>query len=307
MSIKNLPTRCIRTFDSHEGPVHIALYNSSGEYLLSGGQDKKVCLWNPETGLRIKTYTGHGKEVLDISVTIDHTRFVSCGGDRQVYYWDVATGRTIRRFEGHNQRVNTVDFNMEGTVIASGSYDTTIRLWDCRSQSRIPIQILEEAKDSITSLQISQYEIVSGCTDGNIRTHDIRMGTLLTDLISYPVTSVTVSNDFNCILTSSLDSVIRLMDRENGGMLNSFKGHNNSSYKIHSCLSRDDAYVISGSENGAIYIWDLLEGKVLTTISNAHSGVVTCVKYHPRIDAMVSTSIDGVIKLWKPANDEVSQ
>ncbi|CAG8727929.1 18022_t:CDS:2, partial [Racocetra persica] len=216
--------------------------------------------------------------------------------DRQVYYWDVATGKTIRRFEGHNQRVNTVDFNAEGTVIASGtylgnngSYDTTIRLWDCRSQSRMPIQILEEAKDSITSLQVSQYEIVSGCTDGNIRTHDIRMGTLLTDLISHPVTSVSVSNDFNCILASSLDNVIRLMDRENGGMLNS-----------------DDAYVISGSENGAIYIWDLLEGKVLTTISNAHSGVVTCVKYHPRIDAMVSTGIDGSIKLWKPAN-EVSQ
>ncbi|CAG8483586.1 6804_t:CDS:2 [Cetraspora pellucida] len=293
VSGKNLPTQCIHTFDLHEGPVHIARYNSSGEYLLSGGQDKNVCLWNPETGLRIKTYTGHGKEVLDIR-------------DRQVYYWDVSTGRTIRRFEGHNQRVNTVDFNAEGTVIASGSYDTTIRLWDCRSQSRMPIQILEEAKDSITSLQISQYEIVSGCTDGNIRTHDVRMGTLLTDLISHPVTSVSVSNDFNCILASSLDNVIRLMDRENGGMLNSFKGHINSSYKIHSCLSKDDAYVISGSENGAIYIWDLLEGKVLTTLSNAHSGVVTCVKYHPRIDAMISTSIDGTIKLWKPAN-EVSQ
>ncbi|CAG8567056.1 11826_t:CDS:2 [Racocetra fulgida] len=64
----------------------------------------------------------------------------------------------------------------------------------------MPIQILEEAKDSITSLQISQYEIVSGCTDGNIRTHDIRMGTLLTDLISrksfYDVTVKMLKNHF---------------------------------------------------------------------------------------------------------------
>ncbi|RHZ79087.1 hypothetical protein Glove_152g50 [Diversispora epigaea] len=302
ISIKGLPTQCIRTFSMHEGPVHIARFNSSGEYVLSGGQDKTIRLWNPESGLCIKTYVGHGKEVLDISVTRDHSRFASCGGDRQVFYWDVVTGRTIRRFEGHHHRVNAIDFNYEGSILATGSYDTTIRLWDCRSNSRLPIQILEEPKDSVTSLQLTQYEIVSGSTDGNIRTHDIRMGVLVSDLISYPVTSVSVSNDTNCILASSLDDTVRLMDRENGGLLNSFKGHKNSTYKIRSCLSNNDAHVISGSEDGIIYIWDLLEGNVLKTLS-AHSGVVTCVAYNSRLDAMISSSVDGTSKYWKPANE----
>jgi hypothetical protein len=31
---------------------------------------------------------------------------------------------------------------------------------------------------------MTQYEIVSGSADGCIRTHDIRMGALITDLIS---------------------------------------------------------------------------------------------------------------------------
>ena len=67
-SIKNLPIECKRTFDLHKGPVHVARYNVTGEYILSGGQDRTIRLWNPETGLNIKTYSGHGKVVLDISV-----------------------------------------------------------------------------------------------------------------------------------------------------------------------------------------------------------------------------------------------
>lgn len=60
-------------------------------------------------------------------------------------------------------------------------------------------------------------------------------------------------------MASSLDDTIRLMDRANGGLLNAYKGHKNHQYKIRSCLSNSDAHVISGSEDGKIYMWDLIE------------------------------------------------
>ena len=37
----------------------------NGNYCLTCGSDKTVRLWNPHKGLRIKTYSGHGAEVLD--------------------------------------------------------------------------------------------------------------------------------------------------------------------------------------------------------------------------------------------------
>jgi len=61
------------------------------------------------------------------------------------------------------------------------------------------------------------------------------------------------------VLASSLDDTVRLMDRANGGLLNAYKGHVNNKYKIRSCLSNSDAHVIAGSEDGKIYIWDLIE------------------------------------------------
>lgn len=45
----------------------------------------------------------------------------------------------------------------------------------------MPLQILEEGTDSITSIAISDHLIVTGSVDGYVRTYDIRKGELRTD------------------------------------------------------------------------------------------------------------------------------
>jgi mitogen-activated protein kinase organizer 1 len=156
----------------------------------------------------------------------DNTRFVSCGGDRQVFLWDVSTGKAVQKFQGHTLRVNSVDFNKDATVIVSGSYDSTIRLWDCRVTTKKCIQILEDAKDSVETVSIVDYEIITGSVDGHTRIYDIRTGTVIVDniqsmiiLTTEPVTAVQLSNDKNCLLSCSLDSIIRLLDKDTGELL----------------------------------------------------------------------------------------
>ena len=68
-------------------------------------------------------------------------------------------------------------------MVASGSYDATVRLWDCKSQSTKPIQVLEEAKDSVSSLHVVGHEIVTGSVDGRMRVYDLRMGMIFVDVI----------------------------------------------------------------------------------------------------------------------------
>lgn len=108
-----------------------------------------------------------------------------------------------------------------------------------------------------------------------------------------PITSVQHTGDGNAVLVSTLDSVIRLMDKSNGQMLQTYKGHTNKEYRIRSCLGLVDSVVISGSEDGKIYLWDLLEGKVLETLS-AHEGkvasAVTCNRLRKEF---ASAGVDG--------------
>jgi len=74
-----------RKLKAGDGALHVVKYNISGEYCLSGGQNREVTLWNPTSGSKIKTYEGHGWEVLDISISPDNSRFASVGGDKAVY------------------------------------------------------------------------------------------------------------------------------------------------------------------------------------------------------------------------------
>ncbi len=65
----------------------------------------------------------------------------------------------------------------------AGSFDATVRLWDCKSQSTKPIQVLDESRDSVSSLHVVGHEIVTGSVDGRVRLYDIRMGQVYVDVI----------------------------------------------------------------------------------------------------------------------------
>lgn len=108
-----------------------------------------------------------------------------------------------------------------------------------------------------------------------------------------PITSVQQTTDGNAVLVSTLDSTIRLMDKSNGKMLQHYKGHTNSDFRIRSCLGFGDAAVFSGSEDGKVMIWDVLEGKVLERLT-AHDGkVASAVACNSVRKEFASAGVDG--------------
>lgn len=63
------PRTLHKTITSHKGAVNVVRYaKGNAKYALSGGRDRLIKLWNRETAMDIKTYSGHGYEVLCIDV-----------------------------------------------------------------------------------------------------------------------------------------------------------------------------------------------------------------------------------------------
>ncbi|XP_043551076.1 WD repeat domain-containing protein 83 [Chiloscyllium plagiosum] len=275
-----------------------------GNYCLTCGSDKSLKLWNPHRGIILKTYSGHGYEVLDAAGSCDNSQICSCGSDKTVVLWDVATGQLVRKFRGHRGKVNCVQFNEESTVIVSGSIDTSVRCWDCRSRTSEPIQILDEAKDGISSVKVSDHEILSGSVDGRIRRYDLRMGQLFADFIGSPITSVCFSKDSQCTLSSSLDSTLRLLDKETGELLGEYTGHRNTDCKLDCCFNESDTHVVSGSEDGLVYFWDLIEGSCTLTLP-VGKGVVQSLSYHPT-QCCLLTATEDTVQLWGDDSEEAT-
>lgn len=66
-------------------------------------------------------------------------------------------------------KVNAVKFNFESTLLFSASVDGTCKVWDLRGRSYDPTQTLNESKDTVTSLFLSDYQILTGSADCCIR------------------------------------------------------------------------------------------------------------------------------------------
>ena len=298
-----LHERCV--LQGHKGSVNVARFNHDGKYCLTGGDDRRVLLWNPykepsDEIAPIKEYAIHSKQVLDVAVAHDNASFASCGGDKTVFVWDVGSGRVLRRLVGHDQRVNAVAYaGTDCSVLISASYDKTVRCWDCRSRNAAPIQVLADHADSVSSVAVCGHEIVTGSIDGCVRSYDLRVGKVTCDRLGQAVTHVTLSHDSNCVLAGCLDARLRLLDKSSGQLLNEYAGHENSQYKLGCCLSHDDALVLCGSEEGSLHVWDLVEAKQVLKL-RAHRRAVGMVCCHPTRHDVLTASHDGTAKLWTP-------
>lgn len=268
-------------------------------YILSGGQDKLIHLFNTQAGTHVASFDGCAWQVLDVAVAPDGNTFISGGGDKALFLWDVSTHRILRRFPGNIQQINTVAYGAGGSIVAAGSYDCTVRLWDVRGNSRFPVAVLDEATDSVSSLQIhQQHDILTGSIDGHTRLYDLRKGALLTDNIQHPVTAVRFTQDAQAFLTASLDSTIRLMDRPTGTLLNSYQGHRATSYQTGCHLFHHDSFVVAGSEDGLLHLWDLLSAKLVRQLAG-HRRPISKIAIHPTGRSILTCALDGTLRLWE--------
>jgi mitogen-activated protein kinase organizer 1 len=298
-----------RTIAEHEGAVNAVRLTEDGNYCMTCSDDRTIKLFNPhkqdpskseQSALLIKSYEGaHGYAVLDASIAKDKTKFASCGEDRTCYIWDVATAQTIRRIQAHSHKINAVAFNNDATVLFSASYDQTVKCWDMRTINRDPIQIMSDFKDSVTCLARTDFAILAGCVDGNVRIYDLRKGQLQTDNLKHPITSIQVSSDQNCYIASCLDSTVRMVDITAGKVLNEYKGHKHSEFKSEAVFQSDCNHILAGSEDGALVRWNIVTGTVAGRIDTGHTKAVSSVAYHPSKPIFLTASYDGTVKVWE--------
>ncbi|CAJ0569351.1 unnamed protein product, partial [Mesorhabditis spiculigera] len=298
-----VPRYLLNKINCNQEAVRSVKYNVDGNYVLTCGADKTVKLWNPVTAAHVNTYMGIGNEVLDVASSSDNSQLAAGGQDKCVTVIDVESGKTVRKYRNHGAKVNVLCYNEESNILFSGSMDTTVHAHDVRTKNEKPIQILNEATDSVLSIDVNGHDLAVGSADGHCRHYSIRDGVVHEDYLGESVTSVSFTPDGNCILATTLDNNLRLMDKQSGKMLAKYTGHQNRDYMLRSCILSSVAQVATGSEDGHAYIYNLIDRKVLFKLPHKHSVVHTVVA-HPKLQQMVSAS-SNYIYVW--TNQKVVQ
>jgi serine/threonine protein kinase len=134
-SRKERNRRCVGTLNE-QGFVESACFSPDGRWVLSGGAEGLVKLWDLSTGecarvLKGEDEPGDGVEqVNSVSFSPDGRMALSGHADTTVRLWDLATGAVAGAFRGHGDSVTSVCFSHDGKWALSGSADTTLIIWD---------------------------------------------------------------------------------------------------------------------------------------------------------------------------------
>jgi serine/threonine protein kinase len=118
----------LRRLEGHRAFVWSVAFSADGRWLLSGGADKLVQLWEVQTGKPIRRFDPP-HSILALAFSPDGRRALSGSSDTFVRLLDVETGRELCRYQGHTKAVRAVAFSPNGRLALSGGADGTVRLW----------------------------------------------------------------------------------------------------------------------------------------------------------------------------------
>ena len=269
----------IRTLRGHTSTVRCLQFDDTK--LISGSMDTFIKIWNWRTGECLTTYSGHKDGV--ISLHFDSGILASGSVDKTVRMWNFEDKSTCV-LRGHEDWVNAVRVDAASRTVFSASDDCTVRLWDLDTKSTI--RIFKGHVGQVQQVLPLPMEFDLEDSDDEIHMGD-QDDTTSTSSSSHPRAASplslasTVAGDFawsdrplppRYMLTSALDSTIRLWNVSTGKCLRTFFGHIEGVW----ALGADTLRVVSGAEDRTVKIWDARTGRCERTITG-HAGAVTCI------------------------------
>lgn len=89
------------TLTGHAWAVHSVAISSDGKWLVSGGSDKTIKVWELPTDKEVCTLTGHTGSVRSVAISGDGKTLVSGSRDGTIKAWNLSTGEEMITFTDH--------------------------------------------------------------------------------------------------------------------------------------------------------------------------------------------------------------
>mmetsp|Transcript_6638 Transcript_6638/g.13067 ORF Transcript_6638/g.13067 Transcript_6638/m.13067 type:complete len:330 (+) Transcript_6638:33-1022(+) len=203
--------------------------------LLSASRDKSLIVWKmnegqgeeKEYGKMLRRLKGHSHFVQDVAISSDGQFALSGSWDNTLRLWNINTGATRLRFVGHKKDVLSVAFSADNRHIVSGSRDKSINLWN--------------------TLGHLKYSMTTNGHEGW-------------------VSCVRFSPDPEkpLIVSAGWDKVVKVWGLGNWQLEKNLIGH--TAYVNAVTVSPDGSLCASGGKDGTAMLWDLTDGKHLSSL-----------------------------------------
>ncbi|KAJ3306937.1 hypothetical protein HDV03_003261 [Kappamyces sp. JEL0829] len=207
----------------------------SGQYVVGGGQSGRIYLWHYATGILVKMWDAHYKQITALAWTVDDHRLYSASDDTMMHAWNLnalldisaASVSPAASFAGHSLPITGIHVAMLlGPVarITTCSMDKSCKVWEpsghCVATIAFPRSL------SCLVLDIAQVYLYAGTFDGPIfrtnlyATPDEKAFVL--EKHAAKVTGLAFAKDETLLVSSSTDGTCSVWDPSSRACLRTF-------------------------------------------------------------------------------------
>jgi WD40 repeat protein len=279
----------------HRDRVNSVAFNSKANMLATGSNDGTVKLWNRSDGSLIDTVIGHRDRVYQVQFSPDGKTLGSVSADGKIRLWQVSTNKELNTPLRHNNAANSAVFSSDGKLIASASSDETIKIHNLTTNETTTIPGKFRRVNSARFSPDNKL-LAFGGVDKTTHVWDVAAQKELYTLDnSTVINSLNFSPDGKLLATASTDGQIKLWRVNDGELLTTLVGHQQS--VNHVVFSADGKLLASASWDQTVKLWDVAQRQEIGVIAR-HQRRVNYVAFSPDGKTLASASNDGLVMLW---------
>ena len=281
----------------HTGPTNVLAFSPDGKMLASGSTDKTVQLWDATTGEPLATLIGHINGIAALAFSPDSRTLVSGSTDGTLRFWQTATGAPADTLiTGHTQSIKAATFFQNSSTLVSAAFNGEITFWDVETSQKSTVQN-NGHRDWYSAVAFSPdgTKLVSAGADGTIvfggfpigfstatkpdnltRLTDVSTGAELATFQKHARELTFSPDDRTKTVAIILGDTIHLWNTETGDELVipfhfyddlPLGRHHNLPRVLALAFSSDGRWLVSGTTEGEIRMWDVATGEALTVFS----------------------------------------
>ncbi|XP_066917856.1 DDB1- and CUL4-associated factor 8-like [Clytia hemisphaerica] len=327
------------TLNFHEGCVNAVNFSHSGDFIASGSDDLKICIWdwnnNHNNQPLLAFDSGHHGNVFQTKFMAhtNDTVVVSCArdGEIRVSYLSSAKDKNqiTKKILQHKGSAHKLSVSKSSPhLLKSAGEDGVVYNIDLRDtttpQKLLTVRNTKGGKIALYSIDtnpLNDHEFAVSGRDPFARIYDERMlseenngllDSYCADHLKAPeeknfnppnITCLMYNYNGTELLCSYNDEEIYLFDIKDSSQkdfTHVYKGHRNSdTVKGVNFFGPRSEYIVSGSDCGHVFLWDK-ETEEIVNFMKGDEGVVNVLEPHPTSCILATSGLEHNIKIWSP-------
>ncbi len=290
----------VKVLKGHSMRVYSLAFAPDGETLFSGSMDGTIKSWDIRKVTAPKRLKGYRGDVWSLTFSPDGSMLATGGEDGTLLLWNPNTGSIIRRLVGHSRRIDALAFAACGKLLASGSQDGTIRLWDLDTGST---RATLKGFSGGLAFCPGQENMLAAGTDGALKIWDIEQEEVVKSIGPQAdrISTFAFSLDGSRLATAGRNRTIRIWDWPSLGNALTLR---EPTGEIRSLAFSSDGKSLASSCVGGIKIWDVVTGKVKTSMSG-EGELSFCARDGDRTLASAGGGVLPLVMLWDTKTGEL--